>query len=78
MLPARQREQCSADRSERLDEPAVHAAVHDPISLQVLGPGDELRAHLVLGRERDRDPHRLEPALGHLVETRRVILAHDA
>src|SRR5437868_4337439 len=77
VLTAWEGEERGADGGERFDQTAVHASVHDPVALQMLRPGDKLGAHLVLGREGDRDPHRLEPALGQLIQARRIIFHHD-
>ena len=48
----RQRVQGRADRRQRFDQAAVHAAVHDAVALQVLEADGQLGAHLVRGRVR--------------------------
>src|SRR5712691_2329359 len=54
----------------------MHTAVHDSIALQVLGSNRQLAAHLVLGRERDGDAHRVEPAFGHRLQPFGEVEAH--
>src|SRR5260370_42384976 len=48
----------------------------DSVALQVLGSNGHLAAHLVLGRERDSDAHRVEPTFGKLFHPIREVLAH--
>src|SRR6266852_1325632 len=54
----------------------MHTAMHDSIALQVLGSNRQLAAHLVLGRERDGDAHRVEPAFGHRLQPFGEVEAH--
>ena len=55
----------------------MHAAVHDPVTLEVLLSDRELGADLVLGGQGDGHGHRLDPSLGDRVHLRREILDHN-
>src|SRR5712692_9684280 len=51
--------------------------MHDSVALQVLGSNGQLAAHLVLGRVRDGDAHRVEPAFRHRFDALGEVLAHE-
>ena len=77
VLAALAGEQKRAHRGERLDYPAVHAAVNDAVALQVLASDHELGADLVLGGVGDRHAHRLDPAFGDRVQLLGEVLDHE-